>query len=385
MPTPSIKEIIAFSWRKTKEILFPFQFKRWFKILFIVWLSGQGAGGIGGNDFDPQRWKKTGQEKSQTQSETSQSTSPQTMQTASPAEGAVQVQTLDEPAAKTSAKVKTWEERLNKIGNMYWESSSLRAKTPILFSIPLLFILILLFVWLSARFNFIFLEFMVRREVRVGETFRKFKMLGNSLFFWETGFLLSYGFLLLSLFLFGLYGGALFILRNQFVLFALFGLLLFAGIVLMIAVGNLVSDFILAVMYRDGIKTFPALKKFFNLKPRIGQILLYFLVKIGLAILALLAALAVTIAVGLAAIIILVIMALLLALAGWLLTLALPFLMPVLIACGVTLIIAAIVVLLIAIGLATLPIPIFFRAFSLAWLARMLPEYDLLNLRAPEH
>src|SRR3989338_10233114 len=42
---PSISSLLSFSWNKTKELLFPFNFKRWLKILFIVWLAGQVGGG----------------------------------------------------------------------------------------------------------------------------------------------------------------------------------------------------------------------------------------------------------------------------------------------------------------------------------------------------
>ena len=62
---------------------------------------------------------------------------------------------------------------------------------------------------------------------------------------------------------------------------------------------------------------------------------------------------------------------------------AIPLFQPLLIGMGVGVLFVGILALVILVGLVTLPIPIFFKAFALTYLVRLIPEYNLLKFFPP--
>lgn len=233
----------------------------------------------------------------------------------------------------------------------------------------------LFFGWLSARFNFIFLDLLVNRDVKIGESFRAHKMLGNSYFLWSLAFsLIVIGVLAVLALLFAFAATMAKILL--FLIVPVF-VLLFLGL---IVIGISIIDFVLPIMYQDKIKTMAACRKFLALKPSWRQLGLYLLLKIGLGIAAGIISFIVAIIVVLGA----VIAGFIIGIPGGLLAGAVPFLKPLLIGAGILLLVTGILVLILLIGLVTLPIPIFFRSLALSYLYRLFPDYNLLGFSASE-
>ncbi|OGW76919.1 MAG: hypothetical protein A3J52_00655 [Omnitrophica bacterium RIFCSPHIGHO2_02_FULL_49_9] len=381
-PNPKVGDIIDFSWSKTKEILFPFELKRWARILVITWLAGQ-ASGLGGNFNLPRRpSEKTVEPTRQVQTaaptaryrptERPTGARPNGAAPTAPAPSTPSAQPQSEavddtvgipqaPLPETSPKDTLNESFL----------PALPAAPPIqpgwwLFLIPLLIGFVIFFTWISARFNFIFLEAMTQREVKIRESFRAYKSLGNSYFAFS---LCLIGFIalviLVSIALASAFRPALWLSMA-----ILFILLVVVGIV-----GTLVSDFVLPVMLQDRASCFGSCQKFLSLKPRAGQLVWYVLLKIALGIVASLIAIVVSLGVGL----IVVVAASLVALPGALIVRSFPFLQPLFMLFGILLVILAVIALVVFLGLILLPIPVFFRALALTYLAGMFPDYNLLG------
>lgn len=346
----AVGNLIDFSWKKTKEILFPFQFKRWLKILLIVWLAGQG---VGGNFNIPNRFKP----------------SPEQTQTQSVAQGSVQGHSASESGQTTTGETAPSDSSEQQKSEQLAQEAFAKLG-PWLFVLISGFILIaLLFMWLSARFQFIFLEVLMRRDIAIGESFRNYKTQGNSFFLWSLGFMAV------------LLGGLALVVLPGVLLKApawLFIAVPFLFLALMGAavIGMVVLDFVTPIMYRDGIRTMEAVKKFLRLKPNIGSLFLYVLIKIGLGILGFLISFLVIFGAGL----LVLLGALLVALIGAALAAIAPFLKSFLLILGAVLLVFAVLMLVVLLGLVTLPLPVFFRTFSLSFLAYLLPEYNLLNI-----
>lgn len=353
-PEASVSSLIRFSWDKTKAILFPFKLKRWLRILVIVWLSGHAAG-AGGNLNVPRQTKP---QQEQTQAQTS---------TQSPAQAQDQAQGEKENEGSETAGIPQTGPR------QIVATPALPTRVPPVFFviiIPLVIFLVLLFLWLSARFSFIFLDLMVRGEPSIKEGFRTFRSLGNSFFRWSLGFA-AIG--ICGLLIPVLIGAALWSFA-KWLLFLLIPLT-FLFVLAFVLIGVLTGDFVLPIMYRDGVGTMAGWKRFLSLRPAFGQIALYLLIIIGLGIAAGILALIAAIAIGIVAVLI----GLVIALPGALMVNAVPFLKPILIVLGVLAAIALIVFLILLMGLLTLPIPIFFRAFALSYLVRFGGQYNLLG------
>jgi hypothetical protein len=359
--TPSVGSLLHFSWAKTKELLFPFNFKRWIKILFIVWLSGQAAG-LGGNNFNIPGKRQAAQPSQQEVAQSIQ-TSPVQANQAGGSEGVAfqgipaDEQVLGSPTDETEEVT---------------EDNQQSPLNPVIVILIALFVIpiVLFFSWLSARFNFILIDFLVNRDVRVGESFRAHKMLGNSYFLWSLAFgLAAMGILIVSGLVIALAVAVAKVLL--WLLVPIFILLLLALAVL----GVTVIDFVLPVMYQDKIKTMAAVKKLLTLNPNWKEIGLYVLLKMALGIAAgivsLIVALVVVLGIGIAALVI--------GIPGALIAGALPFLKPVLIGVGVLLLVIGVLTIVFLMGLATLPIPVFFRSLALSYLFRLFPDYNLLS------
>lgn len=358
----SIRRLIRFSFDKTKEILFPFRFKRWFKVFLIVWLAGHSAGGFGnGFNFPQGPFRRTpAAQETQVADRDSKTVS--------------QVQTSSETDAESvPAKSITRDQSISKPSDPLTEKTLPDLPIPKI-PVPLLIVLVvillaitLLFVWLSARFNFVFLDLMVNRDVSIRQSFRAHRALGNSYFLWSLGFV-TVGILGLSI---GI--GASVLMAFIWWLWA-FATLIF--ILMFMMIGMIAADFILPVMFQDRSTALKAFGEFAKCRPKVGSIFKYFLVKFGLGIAALIVLLAAGLAVAIP-VVLGVVMFVLPTTFLWahsLVWLRLSVLV-------LDILISAAFVLggIIAFGMLTLPIPIFFRAFELTYLARLIPQYNLMQ------
>jgi len=356
---PSISSLIGFSWLKAKEILFPFNFKRWLKILLIVWLAGQAANGLGGggNYSMPEQALPAGETE-----EGEQATQP----TVATQQSVPQTQRndLDDttgipqgfPGAQSlGAATETEEDGLPPL------------PTGLMIAlIPVFLILALTLAWLSARFNFLLLEFMVTRDILFKKSFQAHRAEGNSYFRWLLCFI---GLSFLAL--------VLFIVPSFFI-----KPLIWLSLVLVLLLGLsasvisiLVVDFVLPIMYQDKISCMEACRKLLGQKPNASSLLLYLVVKIGLGILSGI----VVMVIGVAVAVIIFVVGLVLGAGANALSDAIPILQSILPAVSAIFILFGIGVALVVIGLLTLPIPIFFRAFALSYLTRIDPSYNLLG------
>ena len=379
---PTVGSMIRFSWGKSREILFPFNFKRWFKFLIILWLAGVGIQGFSANFKVPIK-------PSATPSKITISKPPAPL----PPSGIKLSQTLGTPAAA---------EEVLRTGSKPGEKapdpsrfSKLRAAVDrtankmhpalagmILGGLAFLGVGILVFfLWLSCRFNFVLLNALVTRDPSISEPFRQNKEPGNSYFKWSLVFL-GLG-LAVFLTLLGGSVGLLFLTKGNLVLSILLGF--FAGfpvlIVLlgMIFIGILMRDFVLPVMYHEKIPAMKALMKFLKTNTfSIGKALQYLLILFGFWILAVILQAVIGLLVALGGLI----AGGIVAIPGIFLIKALPLLKIPLIVFGILAAVALILAIIIVIGMVMLPVVIFFRVFALAYLTRLYPGCDLLHLQA---
>lgn len=228
------------------------------------------------------------------------------------------------------------------------------------------------FTWLSSRFNFIFLDVITGQNPALLESFRTHREIGNSYFRWSLGFLLAFlGLLLmvgLLIWLTVITSGVLKVLLGTLAFIFSLGFLI--GFII---TAFLAADFVTAVMYHDKIPILAAFRKFLSYKPSFGRLALYFLIKFAFGILAgilgFILVFAVLLVVGL--------LAGLIFLLGWGLVSLLPFLKVFLTVVGMILLIPAVLLAIVLAGVLILPIPVFFRVFSVAYLPRLAPEYRL--------
>ena len=141
------------------------------------------------------------------------------------------------------------------------------------------------FMWLKAVFSFIFLDAAVNDEVRIGRAFSENVKNATSYFLWNIVFTLiltvSFIVLLVSVISFSYFVKVNFLIIFLGVVLGLFFVLL-GGVI-----QTIVVDFILPIMYGEKKGIIRAWKRFFPLfKKYIGEVLIYLLLKWGMAILA---------------------------------------------------------------------------------------------------
>jgi len=134
-------------------------------------------------------------------------------------------------------------------------------------------LIVLVCQWLGARGKFVFLDDVVRRRAAIGDPWTRYAALGDSLFFWKLGVLIVAGLLI---------GGILLTAAGAAIL-AAFGLhapvaaappiaaavTLLAIIALLVAfVMLLTDDFVVPIMYRDGLRAMAAWRRFLPLLRR---------------------------------------------------------------------------------------------------------------------
>lgn len=374
----SIGDMIRFSWDKSKDVLFPFNFKRWFKILVIVWLAGAGVQGCSANFNVPGKPARPSSKVDVSQP--SPAVTPQGAGTAfapatvsetsvpAPDPTAVQTPPREEKRTQSPAPVP-----VPKVDFGKWAVWIVPA---VVLGLALMFV----FMWLASQFNFILLDVIVTKNAVIREPFHQHRELGNSYFKWALAFagvslgvLLAIG-LLIAVFIAAFKRNAILASLGG----VLGGLLLITAFLVMGIVGLGVHHFVTVIMYREKIPVMAVLKQFLNAGACVwGQIFKYIFVLMGLGILAMIAQAIVSVIVWIGGLI----AGAIVVIPGFLLVKALPLLKVPLIILGGLVLIAIILAVMVVIGMVMLPAAIFFRVFALVYLTRLYPECDLLGFR----
>lgn len=384
-----IGEMIGFSWKKSLEILLPFRFKRWFKVLIIVWLAGAGIQGCSLN-FNLPKFPKP------TKKISIPNVEPIKIQLPPPPQSLTEeapVAPLSTPAGELEAPPEGEGQALSPgmadpkriVELQAAMKKSERSRINPAMVAPLAiglgaagFVLMLCLMWLSSRFNFILLDAIVARDVMIGKSFKVHQESGNSYFKWSLAFIgisvavvLALGLCLIPVFKMAKWSPALAVLLGVLVALLLLSVLL---TVLLVTIS--VRDFVVPVMYKEKGRIRACIGKFlrsngFSKK----EILKYLLVILGFGIVAGIVQAIVSIVVAIVGIIAGGIMAI----PGIILLKAVPLLKLPILMIGVVLILALVVTVMVVIGMVMLPVAVFFRVFALAFLTRLYPDCDLLN------
>jgi hypothetical protein len=397
---PTIGSMIRFSWVKSREILFPFNFKRWIKVLIIVWLAAVGVQAIGMNFKMPPLPKPSAPKISLSKPGPVQL--PQTLkmpvtpkvpeipgslapETQAPSSSTEVSQGM--PSAGESAPAMSKPLDVKRFAELKAKMERSKAKMGPLTAIFLIGVLASLgiglgifFMWISSRFNFVLLETLVKREPAIKEPFATHREAGNSFFKWSLAF---WGILIALVILLGTALVGLLALAKGQPVFSigagvLIGLALVGIVVIMAFVGVIMRDLVLPIMYCEKIKAMEAMNRFRKATTfSWGRILQYLLMIFGFWILATIiqSIIGVLTAIGV------LITGGILAIPGIILVKTLPFMAVPMIILGVILAIALILAVILVIGMAMLPVVMFFRVFALAYLTRLYPHCDLLRFQ----
>lgn len=380
MPSVPVGAIIRKSFERTILILLkPFSLKKWLLLVVIASLAGS-LGGSSGNfgGGDSRRDEKAG-----TQQEETIAPLPQ--------EGAAEEYALQESPAPTqnaqcplnSGPRRSLRERFQGIINSYGRTLVFSAIAALV-----LFVLALLifFSWLGARFKFIWLEAIIKNDASIREPFGRYKREGDSLFKF---FLALFAAFIAWVGLLGAWAwaaassigllekGADVSFLAAVKVFVLPVVVFIAGLIAFAVIGVIVEHFVVAIMGVGRCLFSEAWRKCMQIAAQNRlDFFLFFLVLIGLGI-----------ASGIAALIVLLVYLLLALLVGALLfglpylLLAVAFKVPVIfyiyaVVLGIPFAVAAVIALICV----SLPFAVFFRNFSLYYLAGLAPEYAALPL-----
>lgn len=344
-------EIIYGSWEWTKTVLFrPFHLKKWI-FLCIITILAMEFSGCNININVP----------------TDRSGKQQTVQT----ENAPQI--TDNPNTQDILS------KVNKVGDKI-------STKWILFLVLLVIIaaigLLILAIWIYSRFSFVFLSAIVNNDASIRTPFRETSYMGNSFFKWNILVLL---FFCTTVILWGsVLAGSLYLSRNVHIAIRiLFVITPWIFIALLILVGlGIVSiiarDLVLAVIYKYKIGILSGWRKIIPvIKREKTNLIIYILIKTALRILSAILGGFFSFAVMFALLIPASITFGLL----YLTSTALPtFLIWGYYAVLILLAIVCIVTIIVIVNFILLPIPVYFRTFSLKFLARLDDRYDLFKL-----
>lgn len=367
-----MQKLIQFSFEKMKQLLFPFNFNRWLKILFILWLAG--AAGSGGGIRGTENWNKLRNQQAHrpVPTITAENNNPAAPGASSgdagaPAPAASQISQAvpnatsilppsePKPVSRTEQMKKEANEKIKKFWP--WILAFF-----ILVGLPLM----VLMNWLHARFHFILFDFLVHQQLAIRDSFKRHKELGNSLFKFN---------LIFSAVLFVSVGGiaALFFFGATGIILGVVLAIVWFIAILIISLG--INDFVVPLMYHQNLKIKEAARLFWSQTFSGGRIFLYYLIKIGLKIVT-------GILGGLIFLIVLIVIGIptgiAIALLAWL-TSSVAALKTLGIILMVIVGIVAIAALLVGQSLATLPIPVFFQCFRLGFVTNLLPQFVFLS------
>ncbi len=252
-------------------------------------------------------------------------------------------------------------------------------------------IFVLLWIWLSSNFSFVFIDSIMRNDASLRVPFHRNKAQGNSYFRWNVvltliGLLVLGGIISLpvtQLIKAGAFSGSppLDVSQILSVTLRYVPILLATGILFSL-ITFFTTNFVLPIMYRKRIGILKAWRVFLGLlRKNIWEIIKYIFVRIGLFILTLIA----LVILGIIGIIALLLIGLLIGLLGWLIyaitpTAAKPVITGVLAIIGIPIFIF----LGFLFNLIFLPIPVFFRTFSIHVLGSMDESLDLFAPKTPE-
>lgn len=205
--------------------------------------------------------------------------------------------------------------------------------------------LALVFLWLSARFRFIFLDHVVGNRTELAAPWNRYARRGNSLFLWWAVFGLAAMVLMIAL----VVPIILLIIQmahsfraSQILIIAVLVMFMFLFMMAFQFVLMLLRDFIIPIMYKHDLMTMDAWRRFMPcLRHNIGPFVLYTLLRIGL-----------NLGIGLVMIVLVILTCCCAAI-----LLAIPYVGAVLL----------------------LPIHVFFRAFSLYFLRQFGEDLDVLQ------
>lgn len=234
-------------------------------------------------------------------------------------------------------------------------------------------VLTILFLWLYSRFSFIFLSSIIRNDASIKGPFKENKREGNSFFKWNILFLLAVIIISLTMLFIFISGVKISILSAILWIFILFLLVVFSIIINVTA-----HDLVLPIMYKDRtgiIKGWQTLLG--KIKSEKLNFTKYLLIKLGLRILA-------NIASGLFSMVVFFALLIQLGIIGSLLY-SVSFTLPEVIKLGyyillIVLGVISFIAIIFIINLILLPIPVYFRTYSLKFLARLDEKYDLFRL-----
>lgn len=343
----TFSEIIQGSWEWTKTILFkPFKVKKWIFLTLIALLAAE----ISGFNFNANLPLKGDRDKViQTDSQSSSL------------------------ASQSATESKTRLELLRKNIPLFIAIIVVGIILGILFFV--------LWIWIYSRFSFIFMASIVRNDASIKAPFSEFKKIGNSYFKWNMIFIL-FSIFVISLFIGMLIAGIIFLKDAPIVLNVILAVLwgiaiMVAGVMLAFA-GVIVRDLIAPVMMKNNISFVDAWKVVYPVvSAEKSNFIKYFLIKFALRIIAAFLG-------GLGTMLVVLGMLIPLSLFGILLY-AISHAIPEAIKWGyygfLALIgVGSLLFIILLINSILLPIPIFFRTFSLKFLARLDDKQDLFRM-----
>jgi hypothetical protein len=241
--------------RMTTILFRPFDLGKWFVLGFTAWLAGlmEGGGSSGGGG-------------------------------GSPSGGSTGSGTGGEGAGDLKEELQEFIEPVKEYitENLHWI-------LPLAIGLFLLVTaIIIVLLWVSSRGKFMFLDNVVHNRALVVEPWKRFKTLGNSLFWWRLVFSL-----IAIVILLGILGGAAWYLLTSFdwesgeptvewILSLVGAVLLFFAVCLVMAyILMLLEDFVIPVMYKHSLRVGAGWRRFLSLHgPRFWRFLLYALWKL---------------------------------------------------------------------------------------------------------
>ncbi len=353
MKKHSYGKLIGMSWGWAKEILFrPFILKKWIMLAVIIFLAGQMGGGINLN-FNLNRADFEGF----------------IGQINEKAPGVVMPQAPDlsiDPQILTQAII---------VGA---------------FIVIFIGIFILLWLWVNSNFSFVFIDSIVRNDASLRVPFHRNKAQGNSYFRWNIVFglmsLLVFGGIILlpamQLIRSGAFTAAPIDIRQILLVISRYVPVLLGAGMIFFLIAFFTRNFVLPVMYKKKIGILSAWKVFLGiLRKNAGEMLKYILVRIALFILVIIIA----IIVAIIGIIALLLVGALVGLIGWLIYAVTPA--PAKGVVGTVLGIAAVPIfafLGFLFIILFIPIPVFFRTFSIHVLGSIDESLDIFAPKTAE-
>jgi len=136
----------------------------------------------------------------------------------------------------------------------------------ILMGILILIAIILIFMWLSSRGTFMFLDNVVHDRALVAKPWREYRVQGDSLFLWRVGFGVVFALFLLTALIF-IFIPIVQFSRGQYALpnilfFSLIGLLWLLGSLIAAYISLFTTSFVVPTMYKHNLRILQAWRKF---------------------------------------------------------------------------------------------------------------------------